>query len=321
MVAVYAIEFAAYGAPEGYGVMLAPLVAVYTVGRYLETRRAVLGLALGAMLWFAWMYFDPMNTSWPERAGTVVWLGPWIIGWLVGVVVRVVQLYREERRVAAAQLASRVVADERNRISRELHDVIGHSLSVMTVQTSAVRRRLAPEQTDEREALESVESVGREALAEMRRMVGVLRQADDTLGQPQEPAPSLAQVGSLAETVRAAGLPVTVAVSGRVRALPPGADLTAYRVVQEGLTNALRHGRGSHSAQVDIVYGDHALALAVRNDGAPSVGDGGRTGTAPEGSGLVGMRERVAAYGGSMVARHRAEGGFELLVRLPLEAA
>ena len=185
MVALFVVEFVAVGSPEGNGVALAPLIAIYTVGRYVEPRRAWLGLALGVVLWTAWMAFDPRNDSWPERVGTAVWLGPWVIAWLVGALVRMTAMYREQRRAARGLRASRAVAEERNRIARELHDVIGHSVSVMTVQAGAVRRRLHPDQSVEREALETVENVGREALAEMRRMVGVLRRGEaDPVARP-----------------------------------------------------------------------------------------------------------------------------------------
>jgi signal transduction histidine kinase len=313
MATVYLVEFAAFGASEGYGVSLAPLVAVYSVGRYAETRRAVLGLALAVIIWAGWVIFDPLNESWAERLGAVVWLSPWVIGWLVGVLMRARAMYREQRRVSVEQRASRAVAEERNRISRELHDVIGHSLSVMTVQTSAVRRRLTPDQAVEREALQTVEVVGRETLAEMRRILGVLREPDD--GSARHPAPGLGQIEALADTVRAAGLPVSVAVTGARRELSPALDLTAYRIVQEGLTNTLRHARSPHTAHVEITFGESVLELAVRDDGSSS----GPSAVSEEaGSGLLGMRERVALYGGSLVADHRADGGFELLATLPL---
>jgi signal transduction histidine kinase len=299
-------------------VALAPLVAIYSVGRYVEPRRATVGLALGVVLWTGWAVFDPLNDSWAERAGTVVWLGPWVIVWLVGALLRVTGMYRDQRRAAADQRASRAVAEERNRIARELHDVIGHSVSVMTVQAGAVRRRLSPDQTVERDALETVENVGREALAEMRRMVGVLRAADgDAAGPDREPPPGLAQVEFLADKFRAVGLPVSVSVTGGVRELPPGLDLTAYRIVQEGLTNALRHAVNPRSAEVAIAYAQGSLELAVRDDGAaPSA-----TELTETGNGLMGMRERVAVYGGLLEARPRPDGGFELLATLPLEPA
>ena len=318
MVAVYVAEFAVFGSPEGNGVALATLIAIYTVGRYLEPRRATLGLALGVVLWAGWAAFDPLNESWAERAQTAVWLGPWVIAWLVGALARVTGMYREQRRAAGEQRASRAVAEERSRIARELHDVIGHSVSVMTVQAGAVRRRLRSEQTVERDTLETVENVGREAMAEMRRMVGVLRQADGhPAGPNREPPPGLAQVERLADKFRDAGLPVSVSVTGRSRELAPGLDLTAYRIVQEGLTNTLRHATNPHSAEVAIAYSQASLELAVRDDGAaPRV-----TEPSQPGNGLMGMRERVAVYGGSVVARPRPEGGFELVATLPLEPA
>jgi signal transduction histidine kinase len=208
------------------------------------------------------------------------------------------------------------VAEERNRIARELHDVIGHSVSVMTVQASAVRRRLTPDQAAERQALETVEAVGREALAEMRRMVGVLRQSGDET--QLEPPPGLDQLDRLADKFRTAGLPVELEVNGAVQELAPGLDLTAYRLVQEGLTNTLRHARNPRSAAVVIDYGAERIQLAVRDDGQPPAGGGHQS---PEpGSGLLGMRERVAVYGGSLVAQVRPEGGFELVATLPLES-
>jgi signal transduction histidine kinase len=319
MVAAYLVEFAVFGASEGYAVALAPLVAVYTVGRYVEPPRAVLGLVLGAALGVGWVTFDPLNESWADRLGASVWMSLWVIGWLAGVAMRLRAMYLAQRGEAAQQRTSRAVAEERNRISRELHDVIGHSLSVMTVQTSAVRLRLAADQVVEREALETVESVGREALAEMRRIVGVLRETEDDGAPTRQPRPGLAQVEGLADKVRAAGLPVSVTMTGPERDVPPGLDLTAYRIVQEGLTNALRHARSARSAQVEIAYGQRTLELAVRDDGAGTPADDGVVADG-EGSGLLGMRERVAVYGGSLVARHRADGGFELLVSLPLEA-
>ena len=202
------------------------------------------------------------------------------------------------------------MAEERNRIARELHDVIGHSVSVMTVQASAVRRRLTPEQTAERQALETVEATGREALAEMRRIVGVLRQAGDH--SELEPPPGLDQVDRLVDTFRTAGLPVSVSVTGTSRALSPGLDLTAYRLVQEGLTNTLRHARNPRHAEVAIDYRSDRIQLAVRDDGQPGADP------ASAGAGLLGMRERVAIYGGSMMAGVRPEGGFELVATLPL---
>ena len=244
----------------------------------------------------------------------MVWLTPSIIAWLLGALVRVTRLNAEQRRVNREQRASQAVAEERNRIARELHDVIGHSVSVMTVQASAVRRRLTPDQAVERQALETVETVGREALAEMRRMVGVLRESGD--GAELEPTPGLDQVDQLAEKFRTAGLPVALSVTGVARDLAPGLDLTAYRLVQEGLTNTLRHARNPGRAEVAIDYGEDRIELAVRDDGQYPVTSASTT---EAGNGLLGMRERVAVYGGSLVARVRPEGGFEMVATLPLD--
>jgi signal transduction histidine kinase len=312
------VEFALVGAPEGNGVMLPMLVATYTVGRRLPSRRAWWGLVLAAAFWLSWSSLDPTGerATALQRMLTLVWLSPSLIAWLLGALVRLTVLNTEQRRVNRQALASQAVAEERNRIARELHDVIGHSVSVMTVQASAVRRRLTPDQSAERQALETVEAVGREALAEMRRMVGVLRQSGEET--QLEPPPGLDQLDRLADKFRTAGLPVDLQVTGAVQALAPGLDLTAYRLVQEGLTNTLRHARNPRSAAVVIDYGAERIELAVRDDGQlPAAG----THSAEAGSGLLGMRERVAVYGGSLVARVRPEGGFELVATLPLESA
>jgi signal transduction histidine kinase len=298
MVVVSIVEFIAVGSPDGFGVSVALLIATYTVGNRLEWRRSWVALALAVVVWVAWAVFDPMNTTFAEGL-SLVWLTPSIIAWLLGALVRVTRLNAEQRRVNREQRASQAVAEERNRIARELHDVIGHSVSVMTVQASAVRRRLTPEQAVERQALETVETVGREALAEMRRMVGVLRQSGDgtalepTLGL--EPTPGLDQVDQLAEKFRTAGLPVALSVSGEARDLAPGLDLTAYRLVQEALTNTLRHAQNPRRAEVAIDYGADRIELAVRDDGQYPVGSAP---TAEAGNGLLGMRERVTVFGG-----------------------
>jgi signal transduction histidine kinase len=316
MVGVSMVEFIAVGSPEGFAVSVAPLIATYTVANRLEWRRSWVALGLSVVIWVTWAWSDPMNRDNVERLGALVWMAPAIIAWLLGALVRVSRLNAQQRRVNREQRASQAVAEERNRIARELHDVIGHSVSVMTVQASAVRRMLAAEQVVERQALETVEAVGREALAEMRRMVGVLRRTG--AGPGLEPAPGLAQVDRLVEQFRTSGLPVSVSVTGTARDLAPGLDLTAYRLVQEGLTNALRHARSPRQAEVAIDFSADRIELAVRDDGQPS---GGSAAPVEPGNGLLGMRERVAVYGGSLVARARPQGGFELVATLPLEPA
>ena len=236
----------------------------------------------------------------------------WIIGFAVGEKFREVD--EAEERAARAerereQRARRAVADERARIARELHDVVGHSVSVMTVQASAVRMRLEDDQSQVSEALEVVERTGREALAEMRRMVGVLRHPEEA--PALAPQPSLEQLERLVEHTREAGLPVELRIEGDPVPLPAGIDLTAYRLVQEGLTNAIKHA-GAKRAEVLVRYADGKVELTVSDDGTgKGDGDGG-------GHGLVGMRERVSVYGGDLEAGPQPEGGFRLRAILPV---
>jgi signal transduction histidine kinase len=217
------------------------------------------------------------------------------------------RLARADR--ARAEQARLAVADERTRIARELHDVVGHSVSVMTVQASAARRLLRPHQEKEREALLVVEQTGREALAEMRRMVGVLRRPEEA--PALAPQPSLVHLDRLIEHTREAGLPVELRIEGVPGPLAASVDLTAYRLVQEGLTNAMRHAR-AHHAEVVVRYGDGHVELTVTDDGdGQGDGEGG-------GHGLVGMRERMSVYGGELQAGPLPEGGYRLRARLPV---
>jgi signal transduction histidine kinase len=309
----YIVEFAIFGSPEGNGILTPIAVIAYTTGRWERGRRALAGLAGGVAIGVAWLTLDPMDTTLLAKGEALLWVTPFVIAWLVGALVRSQAQNLEQRRLQQDERASRAVAEERNRIARELHDVIGHSVSVMTVQASAVRRRLRPEQAIEREALETVEAVGREALREMRQMVAVLRDAGDW--GSREPPPTLADLPGLVDKFRTAGLPVEVTVTGTSRPLAPGLDLTAYRLLQEGLTNAMRHAVAPSRAEVTITYADDRLDLAVVDDGGPL--------PAPTaaGNGLLGMRERVSVYGGDLLARPRAGGGFELRASLPLVPA
>jgi signal transduction histidine kinase len=213
-------------------------------------------------------------------------------------------------RETAARLA---VAEERARIARELHDILAHSVSVMVLQASAVRRRLAPEQESERSALLSVERAGREALTEMRRLVGAVRTEDE---QPElAPQPRLDDLGKLVRQTREAGLPVDVRIEGTPVSLPPGIDLSAYRVVQEGLANALRHA-GPARAEVVVRYGTGAVEVQVLDDGCGPTGGNGRAG-----HGISGLQERIRLYGGKLEAGSRVEGGYQLRARLPVTAS
>jgi signal transduction histidine kinase len=220
---------------------------------------------------------------------------------------------RAQRMATEQETASlQAVAEERQRIARELHDVIAHSVSVMTVQAGAVRRLLLPEQERERQALEIVESTGREALTEMRRLVGLLREHGT---MPEfAPQPSLRTLDILIGTVREAGLEVELDVHGQERELPPGVDLSAYRLVQEALTNTLKYA-GPAQAWVTLRWSEDELELEVANNGHSEAASNG------SGHGLAGMRERVALCGGTLETGPRDGGGFVVRCHLPLGSA
>lgn len=254
-----------------------------------------------------------------QSAGDLVFI-PMLfgIGWLLGFALR----DRAERAEAAEERAARAerdretaarvaVAEERGRIARELHDVVAHAVSVMVLQVGAVRHRMPESDAEGRDALKNVEQAGRTALAEMRRLLSAMRDEGDEV--ELLPQPGLDDLDALVDDVRAAGLPVRLRIRGEKAALPPGLDLSAYRIVQEGLTNALKHA-GAHQAEVDVDYGATELRLEVRDDGpgAPSTADG-------PGHGLVGIRERVKIFGGDMSAGPVSTGGFVLRARLPLD--
>ena len=212
----------------------------------------------------------------------------------------------ERERESAARLA---VAEERARIARELHDVVAHAVSVMVLQVGAVRHNLPAELAADSDALKDVELAGRSALAEMRRLLGAMHDGEDADLAPQ---PGLDSLDALVERVGRAGLPVRLQVEGDAVPLPRAVDLSAYRIVQEGLTNSLKHANASR-ADVTVRYAPDAVQLEVRDDG---VGAGTSDGL---GHGLVGVRERVKIYGGEMDAGTAPEGGFVLRARLPVE--
>ncbi len=212
----------------------------------------------------------------------------------------------EREREAAARVA---VAEERARIARELHDIVAHAVSVMVLQVGAVRHKLPEVLAEDAEALRGVEQTGRTALAEMRRLLGAMRRDGDDL--ELAPHPGLDSLDSLVEEVGRAGLPVRLHVEGEPVQLPQAIDLSAYRIVQEGLTNALKHARASQ-ADVTLGYEPDHLEIEVRDNGA-----GGATSDGL-GHGLVGIGERVKIYGGEMSAGTATAGGFVLSTRLPL---
>jgi signal transduction histidine kinase len=213
----------------------------------------------------------------------------------------------EREREASARIA---VAEERARIARELHDIVAHAMSVMVLQVGAVRHQLPPALEEDREALGRVEQAGRTALAEMRRLLGAMR--SDGEGVELHPQPGLDALESLVGDVRGAGLAVRLHVDGEPVPLPRAIDLSAYRIVQEGLTNALKHARASQ-ADVTVRYRPDEVELEVADDGKGPVTTNGH------GHGLIGIHERVNIYGGEMSAGAAPAGGFILSARLPVD--
>jgi signal transduction histidine kinase len=215
-------------------------------------------------------------------------------------------LQREQRERAAE-----AVAEERARIARELHDVVAHGVSVMVVQAEAGDAVFESDPTTARDALKAIQGSGREALTDLRRMLGVLREAPSATTAPQ---PSLARVGELVAQLRSAGMDVELRIEGARAPLPRGLDMAAFRIVQEALTNVLKHA-GPVPVRVSVRYEPHALELEVVNDGRPL------RPTKESGHGLTGIAERVAVFGGVYEAGPQAEGGFRLRVQLPLSPA
>jgi signal transduction histidine kinase len=293
---------------------LAALAACFLLGILAERRQALLGLAIANAAVLIIVGNDPERASGDFVFIPLLFTAVWLCA--LGFGRKLEQAREAEERAARLERereeqARAAVAEERARIARELHDVVGHSVSVMTVQASGVRRLLRPEQEREREALLVVEQTGREALAEMRRLVGVLRRPEEA--PALAPQPSLEHLDRLVEQAREAGLPVELRVEGEPIELPAGLDLTAYRLVQEGLTNAIKHANATQ-AEVLVRYGDGEVELQISDDGSGSSDGDVESG----GHGLVGMRERVDVYGGELESGPRPDGGYALRARLPL---
>ena len=302
-------------APEGGAGFLAMLVALYSVGAYAPSRRALLGLAVVAV---AYVIHELNNPNIETEAQ--VWSA--LFAAAITAIVFAAGVYARRHREAKAleqraqaleaereERARTAVAEERARIARELHDIVSHNVSVMVVQAEAAEEVLGKEPARVGEPLRKIQRTGREALVEMRRMLGVLREnGDDARLAPQ---PGMAALGELVKQVVAAGVPVDVRIEGEATPLPPGIDLTLYRVIQEALTNTLKHA-GPARADVAIRYGDGSVHVEVTDAGRGAAAVGGA------GLGLIGMRERVSLYGGTLEVGARAEGGFRVRARLPL---
>ncbi|WP_410789942.1 sensor histidine kinase [Kribbella sp. C-35] len=225
-------------------------------------------------------------------------------------------LLERERETAARN----AVDAERARIAHDLHDIVSHNVSVMVIQTGAARQVLATSLDEAEAALLAVEAAGRDTMAELRHLLGVLApKADGVEDDALSPQPSLTRLSELIDRIAFAGLPVEVRISGHPYPLPTGVDVTAYRIIQEALTNALKHGDGV-KAEVTVRYAPHALRVEVLNSGPSVLTGGGRPAVVDgDGRGLLGLKQRVGVYGGQLDARRRLGGGFRVRAKLPLE--
>ena len=311
------------------------LVIAYTVAsapavpRW-ASRCALTGALIGpALTFWRYAYDDDGRPVTTNLVVTTLITVPFVLAWVLGDSMRTRRAYWAQLEERAARLEkereaqSRIaVAAERARIARELHDVVAHNVSVMVVQADGAAYVLdaAPEQT--RQALETISGTGRQALAEMRRLLGVLRTGEQSEGGEYVPQPGVEQLEDLMDQVRGAGLPVDFTVEGEPRELPSSVALTVYRIVQEALTNTRKHGGPDVGATVRVSYRDEDLELLVEDDGRGAqqelYEEGGADGL---GHGLIGMRERVGMVGGSLTAGPRSGGGFRVSAVLPLKPA
>jgi signal transduction histidine kinase len=298
--------------------VIASVIAAYSLFVHASAHRAVAG---GGLLLAA---IATQSASQHQELGSFAWAavllaGVAAVGWTVrSRTERVDHLEQEalDLERAREEQEREAVAHERARIARELHDVVSHSISVIAIQAQAVQRRLGPGHEKEVEDLRAVESTARQAMVEMRRLLGVLRADGESL--PLAPQPGLAQLPALVDRATKAGLHVEVSTTGTPTPLPAGLDLTAYRVVQEALTNTLKHA-SARTASVALGYTPGELRLTVEDDGSGSR-DGAAAAPSPgPGHGLIGMAERVGFYGGRLATGPLDGRGFRVDVRLPIE--
>jgi signal transduction histidine kinase len=303
---------------EGLELIIAGGVAAYSVAVYSDRRRALAGLAVLTVGYTVYALEDHNIRSgrtselWAGAFFAVALLSAWLFGIFVhsGHERTALQALAAEREQAAHD----AVAGERSRLARELHDIVSHNLSVVVLQAGGARAQgeNAPAGT-----LEKIERSSREALVEMRRLLGVLREDEGDHAARLAPQPGIAELEALAAGMEAAGLPVELTIDGAHDDLPPALELSVYRIVQEALTNTLKHA-GPARARVQIRRNKHVVTIAVTDDGAGTPGTERSSGS---GHGLIGMRERVALFGRDLTAAHRPEGGFAVHATLPLADA
>jgi signal transduction histidine kinase len=295
-------------------------VAMYTVGAQIEPRRSLLigGITMDIVLvWTAigiWVY----DIEWLALLSVAAFLGfPLLVGResynrqqrMVDLEARAIRAEVERERTAIE-----AVVEERIRIARELHDIVAHEITVMTIQAAAARRVLDERPGRAAEAMESAESAGHRALAEMRRLLGMLR----TSVPETTPQPGLATLQGLVDQMQLAGLPVRLRIEGEARQLPIGIDLNAYRIIQESLTNTLKHGGPHAQAEVALRYNDESLLVEVTDDGRGAAAS--KEANGERGQGLLGMRERIALLEGTLNAGPRRGGGYRVAANIPIPA-
>jgi signal transduction histidine kinase len=301
---------------------LAVLVALYTVAAERSFRWGLAAVSVtltGGVMEVAQNWIGGWPHDWKANRNALLAITILIVGiWILGIYISTRRAYLRGLEERAARLERErdiqveiATAAERARIARELHDVVAHNVSVIVVQADGATYAIDADPQRAKRALEAISATGRQALTEMRRLLGVLRESDDT--GPYAPQPGVAQLTDLIDQVRAAGLPLEFTIGGVPQPLAPGLQLTLFRVVQEALTNTLKHAGPAAAGHVGLHYGDEAIEVRVSDDGL-----GTASGGDAQGHGLVGMRERVALYGGTVRAGPGAEGGFEIVARLPL---
>jgi signal transduction histidine kinase len=295
----------------------AALVILYSAASLTDSRQGALAGVIAAA--GVTVYFTT-NRGDPGLAPALTTYVTYAAGWGLGTYVRGRREYTnlvEERAVLLERgrevQAREAVADERARIARELHDIVGHALNLIVIQSGGAQRAFETRPELVRDTLASIESTGRQALTDMERMLGVLRGSE--LAHGLSPQPNLGHIDALAAHVSEAGLPVEVTVEGTPAAIPPSVDLSAYRIIQEALTNALKHAGPAHAC-VAIRYWPDTLELEITDDGRGVTSNGDDDDHA--GRGLIGMRERVGMFGGELTVGPRPGGGFRVHASLPL---
>jgi signal transduction histidine kinase len=316
--------------PAGLELMLVLFVGSYSLAAYSTLHRALAGLAVMAPCALTYIetshgnlgsniLFIPHGTIayGQSHNDSIVFVGEILAFWLLGVFIRARREAASlaERNAALQRQAEQAAAAEQARIARELHDIVAHHLSVVVLQAAGARASGRPAAA----SLEKIEHSGRQALTEMRRLLGVLRESGESGDETGlAPQPGVGELAALAESVREAGLPVRLVIDGDQRKLPAAVDVSAYRIVQEALTNVLKHAGPAH-AEVTVCCADGALTIEVTDDGTGATAASSQPAGSPAGGqGLVGMRERAAIFGGELLAGPRPGGGFAVRARLPL---